>query len=207
MLVHNCEQNSDAWYRIRLGIPTASEFHRIITPTGKKSSQADGYANQLIAEMMLARSVTSFAGNSWTERGKELEPQAAIEYEITNGIKTELVGFCTDDLHTMGASPDRLVGENGLIEIKCVKPAVMIDYILSQEIDSDFKPQMQGQLLITGREWVDLVPFHPDMPPLAIRVQRDESYIKSLAAYMQDFNELLASKKSKMIELEYMSAA
>lgn len=206
MRVHNVEQNSDEWIRMRLGIPTASSFFRIITPTGQQSKQADGYANELIAEMMLARSVTTFAGNRWTERGKELEPQAALEYEVTNGVKTRRIGFCTNDEGTMGASPDREVGADGLLEIKCVKPSEMAGYLLTQKLDADFKPQIQGELFVTGRVWVDFKPFHPDMPATDIRVERDEEYLVKMKSYMDDFFTVLTEKKNTAIKLGYLDA-
>lgn len=204
MLIHNVEQGSPEWESIRLGIPTASEFHRIITPTGKKSTAADGYANELIAEMMLARKVKTFTGSYATERGKELEPKAAEDYELTEGVKTEIVGFCTDDEMTMGCSPDRLVGADGAIEIKVCAADAIVDYILTDDCGADHKPQIQGQLFVLGRKWVDLVPFHPDMPPTKIRVHRDEKYLELMATYMAEFTTMLAKKKARMIELGFL---
>ena len=206
MRVHNVEQNSPEWYQLRLGLPTASDFHRIITPTGKRSTQADEFSSELVAEMLLARDVKAFVGNYHTERGHELEPQAVQLYEFVNEVKTTPGGFVTDDAVTMGCSPDRLIGDEGLLEVKCCKPAVMVDYILTQAIDRDFKPQLQGQLLVTGRAYVDLVPFHPDFPAVSIRVERDEEYLKLMQEYMEAFLDDLKSKRARMVGLGYMEA-
>lgn len=206
MRVHSVDQNSPEWYQLRLGLPTASEFHRIITPTGKASTQADEYSNELVAEMLLARDVKSFGGNFWTERGHELEAEAVQLYEFVNGVVTAPGGFVTDDAVTMGCSPDRLVGDDGLIEVKCCKPAVMVDYLLTQAADRDFKPQLQGQLFVTGRKYVDLVPYHPDFPAVSIRIERDDEYLALLRKYIEAFLADLKSKRARMVTLGFLEA-
>lgn len=202
-------QNDETWEIARLGLPTASNFDRIITPTGKacKGEKVDDYANELIAEMMLRKKVSAFTGNRHTERGKELEPDAVALYEMANGVETKVVGFCTNDAGTVGASPDRLVGEEGLIEVKTCQPDVVVKYLLSGKIDNEHKPQVQGQLWVTGRKWNDLVPYHPDMPQVAVRTERDEEFLALLETAMAGFLKLLAEKKAKMVELGHMESA
>lgn len=199
MLLHNVEQGTIQWQQARLGIPTASGFEKIITPTGKASTQAEAYAEKLLAEHMLGYPVETFGGNGWTDRGKELEPDAVKFYELQKDAETVAVGFCTDDARTMGASPDRLVGDDGLLEIKCPAPQTHMHYLLTGEIDKGYWPQVQGQLLVTGRKWVDWLSYHPELPPVIIRVERDEEYLKKMGELLTGFTENLEKKREILI--------
>lgn len=203
MLLHDVQQGTPEWHSLRCGIPTASEFHKILTPTGKLSAQADDYANRLMAERITGKSEDGFDGSKWTDRGKELEPQAVQFYELRNDIETVAVGFCTNDEMTMGASPDRLVGDDGLLEIKCPATHTHIDYMLNQQLDKGYYPQIMGQLLVTGRKWVDWMSYHPEMPPVIIRVGRDEPYIEKLAALLAEFTKKIEEKRSRIVSLGY----
>ncbi len=198
MLQHECEQGSFEWLQARSGIPTASEFDKIITPTGKESTQAEAYAERLLAEYILGHPVETFGGNAWTDRGKELEPDAVKFYELNKDVDTKAIGFCTNDEKTMGASPDRLVGEDGLLEIKCPAPQTHVHYLLTEKVDKGYYPQIQGQLLVTGRKWVDWLSYHPEMPPVIIRVERDEEYLATMKALLAKFTEELEKKRVKL---------
>lgn len=198
MIVHDCTQGSPEWFAARLGIPTASEFDKILTSTGKISTQAETYMNRLIAERFMGKPAQEFEGNAWTERGNELEPQAVQFYELQNDMDTQAVGFCTDDARTMGASPDRLINGDGLLEVKCPAPHTHVQYMLTRSLDKKYWPQVQGQLLVTGREWVDLISYHPEMPPVIIRIERDDKYLAALAQAIQLFHEKLEEKLNKL---------
>jgi YqaJ-like viral recombinase domain len=204
MIIHDCDQGSLAWKRIRLGIPTASEFHRIITPGGKASTQADDYANRLLAELILGEPIEVFAGNWDTRRGGEVESNAVAYYEFQTDRVVHEVGFVTDDERTMGCSPDRLVEEDGLLEIKCLAGNTHVERLLEQAIDPKYVPQTQGQLLVTERAWVDAVFYHPRLPSLTIRVERDETFIAALRDRLTWFNGLLQGKLARMRELDYV---
>lgn len=196
----DCEQGSQEWVDARLGIPTASQFHRIITPkTLKPSGQADKYAAELIAEWMIGFPFDK-GGTALMERGKELEVKAVQFYELETGNKTEKIGFCLRDDGAVGASPDRLVGADGLLEIKCPGPVQHILYLLSG-LDADYRCQVQGQLWITGRQWLDFLSYHPDMPDFRVRVERDETFIAALAAAVDLFVEQLEVSKKRLIEM------
>lgn len=191
MKIYDCKQGSVEWIEARLGIPTASAFDKIITPTGKLSSQAPAYMHWLIAEKMLNRSLESLQGLEWVERGKELEPQAVKMYEFEQDVQTFPVGFITSDNGDIGCSPDRLAGTDGLVEIKCPAPQTHVGYMLDGFGDK-YKPQVQGQMLITGRLWVDRYSYHPEMPPVCERTMRDEPYITLLSDALNAFNWQLA---------------
>lgn len=205
MIIHNVEQNSPEWLQARLGIPTASEFDSIITAGGKPSTQADGYANKLLAEIMTGAPVNTFVGNAATERGHLLEPDAVSFYELQNDCDAVKIGFCTNDEATMGCSPDRLIGDDGLLEIKCPLPHTHIKYLLSQNIDKEYYPQLQGQLLVTGRMWVDIISYHPEMPSVVIRVKRDTAYLAEMTKLLAEFHGKMKEKRQKLVSLGYMA--
>lgn len=195
MIIHDVTQGSYEWAMLRLGIPTASEFHKIVTPKGKLSSQAKGYAYKLIAERLLMRQIDNIDNLEWVQRGKELEADAVKLYEFETDTKTLAVGFCTTDDKQIGASPDRLAGDEGLLEIKCPKPETHIANMV-EGLDADYFPQVQGQLFVTGRKWCDWFSYHPELPAVRIRVQRDEAYIATLSAALDEF----ITMKEEMME-------
>jgi hypothetical protein len=98
------------------------------------------------------------------------------------------VGFITDDDHTMGCSPDRLVGEEGLLQIKAPLPHTQVEYWISGKVSERFRPQLQGQLYVSQRSWVDIVCWHDVLPKIVMRVEPDEKFIKSLDRELEVFN-------------------
>ena len=199
MTVHDVKQGGSDWLRLRAGIPTASEFLKIITPTGKASSQANRYCCDLIAERILGRPLESYVSLAM-ERGSELESEAIAAYEFERSLDTYVVGFVTDDEQRWGASPDRLVGDDGLLEVKCPDAGVHVGYLLMRPADRKYYPQIQGQLWITGRKWVDIMSYHPEMPRAIVRVERDEEYLQLLSQAVTCFSRSLDSVWSDLKE-------
>jgi hypothetical protein len=196
MITYNVEQGTPEWLEARMGIPTASEFDKLLTPTGKPSTQGKAIAHRLVAEILTGRPQSTWNGNADTERGKELEPDAVAFYEMLHGETTK-VGFITDDARTMGCSPDRLVGEDGLLEIKCPAAHTHVEYMLTG-IDRGYMPQLQGQLLVTGRKWVDWMSYHPEMQPVIVRVTRNEAYLELLSVALEQFTKTMNEMKTKL---------
>ena len=202
MKIIDCVQGTPEWLAARLGIPTSSEFHKIITAVkGDLSKSARKYAHQLVAEILLGEPLETSIGNlEWVARGKLLEPQAVQQYQFTTDIETRAVGFVTTDCGRLGCSPDRLViGERGSLEIKCTAPQTHMGFLLDGPGD-DYRQQVQGQLAIAELEWVDLYAFHPSLPPVTIRTCRDEPYIAKLRAALTEFldmrDEMLAKARA-----------
>lgn len=191
MIIHDVEQGTEDWHHLRLGIPTASEFDKIITSTGKLSAQADKYAYRLIAEKLLNRPLISLDGLEWIERGKLLESDAVKAYAFSSGMDVSRVGFITTDDGKIGCSPDALVGSVGQLEIKCPAPQTHVGYMIEGP-GKDYKQQIQGQLMVSEREWSDFYSHHPEMPPVEIRTYRDEPFIKLMRAALDEFNDRLA---------------
>lgn len=189
MIIHDCEQGSDEWLSLRAGIPTGSEFSNLITSTGKLSSSMNDYAMFLAAEKFAGKPLGEFSGNNDTRRGQELEPEARADYAFTYGRQIEEVGFITDDLCRYGVSPDGMVEEDGLAEIKCLKTKnhvkAIVHYNKYGTPPSGYYPQSQGQLLVTGRKWCDMVFYHPDLPMVVARVLPDYKYIQVLKAQLK----------------------
>lgn len=197
MIRHDFAQGSPEWHAARLGIPTASNFHRILTPTGRPSASAGAYLHELVAERLLGFPLNTESVD-FMERGKALETQAVAWYELQRGLDTEAVGFCTTDDGRAGSSPDRLCGPLGGLEIKCPSPAVHVGYLLAGGISYRYWPQIQGALWITGREWWDTLSFHPDMPQALVRVERDDDYIATLAEAVMAFCERLEEAHERL---------
>jgi hypothetical protein len=170
---HLCEQRSPEWYALRAGMPTASAFSSLITSTGELSKSLAGYALTLAAEKFAGRTIETFEGTAWMERGREIEDEAIRCYQFAADCDVEPVGFITDDELRMGCSPDGLVGSDGMVEAKCLKAENHIKAILYFQKHGHCQPeyvqQTQGQIMIGERKWCDLVFFHPDLPLLTIR--------------------------------------
>lgn len=187
MRIIEVEQNSPEWFAARLGRVTASCMEKIISPTGKESSQADKYMNQLIAETITGESSETFKGNVYTDRGKDWEQEAADYYAMLRGVELTKIGFCVTDDGFTGCSPDRFVGEDGMLEIKTGLPHVVIEYYLNEKLEQEHRPQTQCGLFVTDRKWIDTMLFHPLMKPIIIRAERNEPYISDMKNYIEKF--------------------
>jgi hypothetical protein len=186
-IYHDVAQYSEDHDRLRLGIPTSSNFHKIITPQGKPSTQWRQYACVLIAERILQHKI-EFYNSPAMERGLIVEAEAADWYEFDQDVTVQRIGFITDDEQGVGCSPDRLVGDEGLLEIKAPLPQTQVEYWISGEVSERFRPQLQGQLYISQRSWVDIICWHDVLPKLVVRVVPDEKFIAALDRELRIFN-------------------
>lgn len=202
MKILDIEQRTDEWFQARIGLFTASDFDKIITPLGKKSTSIDLLTNIMCMEIIENEKRQNLM-TAAIERGLFLEQEAITYYEMFKNVTVDKVGFCLAEEGYYGCSPDGLVGNDGLIEAKCAKGEKQIRYILSGEELVDYKPQIQGGLLVTGREWNDLVAYHP-AAPVIIRFYRDEAYIKNLKEYLAEGKEILDSKLEKLKQKGYL---
>lgn len=186
MIVHTFKQGSPEWISARLGIPTASRFSDILTAkTRKPSASQTKYLCALVAERIIGSPV-EHASTDFMLRGSALELEAVAAYEFERDCVTEAVGFVTDDAHRWGCSPDRLVGTDGGLEIKCLSAREHVAAILGMR-DEDHVVQVMGNLWITGRNWWDTEFFNPMMPTHIVRTYRDEQHIAQIAEAVQQF--------------------
>lgn len=185
MIVIDCEQGSDEWKAARLGKVTASRVSDMTakTKTGWGASRAN-YAAELVAERLTGQPVDRFT-NAAMDWGSEQEAAARAVYEVLHDARVQLVGCVVHpSIDTALASPDGLVGDDGLIEIKCPNTATHIETLLSETVPEKYVKQMQFQMACTGRAWCDFVSFDPRMPGdmqmWVKRIARDDAMIADL---------------------------
>ena len=200
------QQGSDEWKAERLGKVTASRVADVIarTKSGWGASRANLMA-ALIAERLTGTPMESYT-NAAMVHGIDTEPQARDAYSFYAGVDVEQVGFIAHPTIEMsGASPDGLVGNDGLVEIKCPSTATHIDTLLTGKIPEKYITQMQWQMACTGRKWCDFVSFDPRMPEsmrlFIKRVERDEKLIASLE---KDVELFLREVETKVAALRSM---
>ena len=193
MIIHNAEQGSPEWFAARCGVPSASNFDKIIDTSGRPSKSREKYLYQCAGER-IAGKVEETYQNAAMARGKEMEGEARQFYELTNGVTVEQVGFCvTEGKAVFGASPDGLVGKDGLLEIKSPLIYTHVGYLIAGTFPTAYLQQVAGQLLVTGRKWCDFISYYPGLKPLVIRITPDPKFQKALAVELELFcNELAA---------------
>jgi putative phage-type endonuclease len=178
------EQGTEEWFAARLGRVTASKVQDIVarTKTGYAASR-DNYLAQLVCERLTGKAADSFSTSAMAH-GTETEPLARAAYEMKNSVLVDEVGFVQHPTLMAGASPDGLVGQDGLIEIKCPQTNTHIETLLSGKIPNKHKAQMTWQMICTGRKWCDFISFDPRLPQeLQMFVQRypyDAEYANKL---------------------------
>jgi hypothetical protein len=181
------EQGSDAWRKLRAGLPTASEFHDVIAKVGPRGGIPKGRQKllwRLAGEIITGQPEDTYQ-NDDMRRGQEREGEARDYYAFLYDVDPKRVAFIRNG--NCGASPDSLIGEEGLLEIKDAKPSVQIERLIAGTLPSEHKAQCQGQLMVSGRKWVDFMSHCRGLPPLVVRVDRDEEYIAELRAGVDRF--------------------
>ncbi len=198
-IIKDMVQGSAEWHAMRLGKVTASNMKNVMSNGrgGALSKMSETYMMDLIAERLTGESKPFFE-NDAMRWGTETEPQARAMFEIQEGVEVEEVAFIEYDDYT-GVSPDGLIGDDGLIEIKCPNTATQIKRALSDDYAADYKDQIQMQLWVSGRQYCYFLSFDPRLDCAAgyllQKVERDEEYIKKMAekttAFITKMNELL----------------
>ncbi|OLO10477.1 exonuclease [Chromohalobacter japonicus] len=196
MQILTLEQGTPEWHAARLGIVTMSELKTLLVkgkgPSGFGSG-ALSYLHQLIGERITGEPSDAFQGNSHTQRGHALEPMARELYsEATGHTHLEQVGIILN--HGAGYSPDSLVGNDGLIEVKTKLPKYQIELLLADELPQEHVAQCQGGLWVSEREWIDFVSYWPGMPLFVKRAYRDEAMIRTIAERVEAFYEELEQR-------------
>lgn len=207
-----CEQGTPEWFAARCGKVTASKIADVTakTKSGWSASRAN-YKAQLVAERLTGTVAESYS-NAAMQWGSEHEAEAARVYAFERGLDLETIAFVLHPtLDDAGASPDRLAGRDGLVEIKCPNTATHIETLLGASIDGKYVKQMQWQMLCTERAWCDFVSFDPRLPvemQLHItRVHRDEAMIASLEGAVKEFLSELDETVAKLRALYMQEAA
>ena len=202
--VFDCEQGSDQWKTLRVGIPTASNFSKVMaTGEGKVRSE---YLRRLAGEVVTGIPTETYKSAAM-EIGTVMEPELRALYAMMANVELRQVGFIkrTESFGIIGCSPDSLIGDDGGVEFKKEAPHILIKTLKDDRVPSDYLPQIQGNMLVTGRPWWDIaigysfVGDRPDdrqMPLFRRRVRRDESAIArlrvGLEVFQQELDELVA---------------
>lgn len=201
-------QGSQEWFEARLGKATASRMADVCAKI--KSGEAAtrrAYRIQLVCERITGTLTEHFTTRDM-EWGTEQEPFARAAYEAHSGNFVDECGAIPHKtIEMFAASPDGLVGKDGLIEIKCPRPATHIEWLLDGRVPTQHKPQMIAQIACTGRKWVDFVSFDPRMPehlrlfvvrftPSPKEIEEVEAQVSTFLAEVEESYQLLMGKKS-----------
>ena len=210
----NVEQRSKVWFDLRKGVLTTSNFKDIITPTGKLSSKRHGLLGKLLADYFnfdLGPEVNAY----WMQRGIELEPEAREAYASMEGVDVTQTGFVfKDETRTVGGSPDGLIGDDGIVEIKCPAPFTHLTWLYealkNEVVPDDHKPQLQGLLWVCERKWIDFFSYLPDAPRLLLRVEADpkfqdafDQHVPLFLKELSEAKEFLRAEFNKFLRAEF----
>ena len=206
-MIEMIEQGTDEWFAARIGKVTASRVADVLakTKTGYSATR-DNYMAQLVCERLTGQKGDSFT-NSAMQWGTETEPLARLSYEVFQNVLVDEVGFISHPSILMaGASPDGLVGDDGLLEIKCPNTATHIETLLSQTVPGKYNTQMQFQMACTNRSWCDFVSFDNRLPAelqlFVKRVPRDNMYIRLMEEEIIKFLNELDIKIAQLMEIK-----
>ena len=184
-------QGTEEWLKARLGVPSASNFSKVVTTKGQRSTSFMGYVNALIAEK-LTGDPTYVKITEPMERGTSLEDEARAMYQLINDTEVRQVDFIKHPNMEVGCSPDGLIDvkcDRGLIgglEIKCPLQGTHVEYLRAGKVPSKYMLQVQGCMFVTGRGYWDFMSYHPKMKPLIVRTYRDDDLINELATHLQE---------------------
>jgi len=206
-MIELMEQGTEAWFNIRIGKVTASRVADVLakTKTGYSTTR-DNYMAQLVCERLTGLKGESFT-NAAMQHGTETEPLARAAYEARYDVLVDEVGFVSHPTIEMsGASPDGLVGDDGLIEIKCPNTATHIETLLSESVPNKYYTQMQFQIACTGRKYCDFVSFDNRLPTelqmFVKRVPRDDVYIRLIEDEIVKFLNELDTKINQLMKVK-----
>jgi putative phage-type endonuclease len=206
-MIEMMDQGTEEWFTIRIGKVTASRVADVIakTKTGYSATR-DNYMAQLVCERLTGQKGESFT-NAAMQHGTDTEPLARAAYEALKDVLVDEVGFVPHPSIIMaGASPDGLVGDDGLLEIKCPNTATHIETLLSQSVPGKYNTQMQFQMACTGRQWCDFVSFDNRLPEelqlFVKRVPRDNEFIKQMEDEVVKFLNELDIKIAQLMDLK-----
>jgi len=199
-IIDTIDQLSEEWFEKRAGMPTASCFDQILTPTGRSSAQAKKYMYQLAGERITRTKTETY--QSWAmQEGIEKEKRAILLFEMQMDVEVKKVALCMDDSERIGCSPDGLLDHSGL-EVKSPLLHTHVEYRLSGKLPTIYIPQVQGSMLVTGYSHWYFMSYYPGLSPLIIDVPRDDEYCAALKVELDLFCQELDKITEKLRALE-----
>lgn len=201
MITLEIEQGSVEWFDARAGRPTASCFDQIITPkTGKPSAQAQKYLYTLAGERLAGCKAETFQSD-WMKRGTEIEQEARDLFQMVRDVEVKQVGLIyPDEQKLYSCSPDGILETEGL-EIKCPAMHTHVGYLLAGGLPGEYISQVQGGMLITGFMAWNFMSYYPGLPPLMVKVLRDDAFCAKLKVELADFCGKLADVEAQLRKL------
>lgn len=191
MRILDMPQSSPEWFAARLGMPTASMFATVMAKgkNGGESLTRKTYLLKLAGEIITGDPMDSYS-NAHMERGKAMEDEARKLYAFMTDAEPQRVGFIVNG--PKGCSPDSLLGDKGVLEVKTKLAHLTIECLLKDEFPAEHKAQCQGALWVSEREWIDIAVYWPKLPLFVKRAHRDDLYIRQIADAVDQFNAELA---------------
>jgi hypothetical protein len=199
-ILTDLEQGSPEWLKMRIGCCTGSRVKDVVkrlqkASNGKKAGDyaqcREDYMREIVIERLTGRAADHYV-TPYMEAGTANEPDARIEYELQTTDSVMPVGIAMHSrINWFAASPDALVGDDGLLEIKCLTSSNHLDILLTGQIPTEYMPQMLAEMSCTGRKWVDFVAYDPLMPPnlqlFVSRFHRNEEHIAMMEQEVEQF--------------------
>jgi hypothetical protein len=208
-LFHDVEQRSDEWDALRAGKLTASTAKKLVTPTGKASTQYRGEIARIIAEAMGLQKPEFINPTYWMERGVDLEPEALAWFEVETDLTVTQVGFVTsgntDHIGLFGASPDGIIHtkdeDDGRaltipLELKCPKPSTHLSYLMEGDLPKEHIAQVHFQMVLCEAPYAYFASYNPNVRPLILKVEWND-YTETMMNMMVKYqDEYLAAMKA-----------
>lgn len=174
MTFYDVKQGEEDWVKLRLGMPTASDFDKIMTPAKMQlSKSADKLIARLIGERYspyLPERAETFSSRAM-QWGQQTEEEARRFYAMERNCTVTNGGFCVSEDGRLGCSPDGLIGDDGCLELKCPESGTHVAWLIEGGVPAEYLPQVHGQLIVTGRKWIDFMSYSIGLPPLLVRVE------------------------------------
>jgi len=209
IITHTFDQYTDEWWTKHAGIMSSSKFKKIVAPTTlKQSASRDAYLFEIAAEWRRIQrgGEPSKGGEGYVNHriqwGIDHEPEARVAYAQYKGLEVQEVGLIEIDGLPAGCSPDGLIGTDGGLEIKCPGKGTHARSLYEQKLPTEYIPQVQGSLWITGREWWDFFSYYPGLLSVVIRVYPDRNFHRALDREINEAAIKLEHIKQTLIQRE-----
>ena len=200
MIIDEAVQGSDEWLMARLGCASASQFDKIMSAGLKPSTQSEVYQNKLVGEWYVGEPESIFVTEAM-QRGTDMEPEAREAFSFITGREVTQHGFIyLNDEKLVGASPDGLTDDSGL-EIKCCLPSTHVGMLIANKVPSKYIGQVQGSMMVTGRDSWAFCAYCPGFPPLIIDVPRDDKWHTAFKPLLDKFIDGMMKKRERIVEI------
>jgi hypothetical protein len=196
-IINTFEQNTDAWIQYKLGKFSASTADKLLMD--KKTIGYQDLIGQIVEERITGNPYEGkWQGNEFTDRGHEFEPEAVEDYETKHLIQTQKVGVIELDDWVL-CSPDRLIDDNGLLQVKCPIFKTQKEYLKTEKVPGNYYKQMQFELFVSGRDFNVFYSYHPFLKPLEVIIERDDEMIAEIG------KRLIEAKKDVLNEIKLLT--